>query len=460
METLAELDVPPSCTASGAYAVSGTATAAPGKAVRLWRLATGNTVVSVADQVIVSGVNFATVVAVGRFCSKEELGIYSLAFSGLLLVRCVQETLMTGPYIYLRHRREDRGAGYAGSVLVHHVTLTALAVCGLLAAAGVVHLGGYRWPLLPLVLLMAGVGPLILLRDFARQMSFAHLEIRRCLLLDGTAAAAQLSGVAALIALQRLGVGSVYLVIGIATGIPSLVWLWGNRQRFRVTAGQWTRDWVENWNFGRWLLAGHLLGSVAPFVVPWALVMTDHGVEAVGLLAASAGVAGLSNTLMMGLNNLLSAKAAAAYARGGIDALQRVLVETALLLVGVLACFTLLFLVMGSWIAAALYGASYAEAGPIIAILSFGMLLLGMSIAAGNGLCVLGRPSANLRADAAGFITLAAALAVLLVPYGVKGAAVATVSANAAGMAVRVFTYRQLAQQHRRSPSAERAVPT
>ena len=422
----------------------------PARTGQLWRILSGQSLLSIADQVVVSGVNFCTVVLIGRFLSKESLGIYSLTYSGLIFVRCIQDTLITSPYTYLHHRR---GAGYAGNSLLQSLGLSTLFSIALLFAAAGVHLSGRPWPLLSLTLLMTVVGPLVLLREFARQLSFAHLRLRECFILDSWVAAGQIAGLAALISLGWLSVPAVFLVIGIAAAGPSVAGLWVNRSQFILNRDRWRSDLTHNWDFGRWLLAGHLLGSVTPIVVPWCLALTHHGIEAVGILAASAGVAGLSNTLVIGLNNLLSARAAAAFADGGVAALQRVLIATGALLVSLLAGFTFLFLMVGNQIALTLYGAAYADAGPVIAILSLGMLLLGVGIAAGNGLCVIGRPAANLTADAASFVALILAVLFLLVPYGVKGAAAASVIANMVGMTVRLWTYIRLVQQIRMSSS-------
>jgi O-antigen/teichoic acid export membrane protein len=413
---------------------------------RLWRLVSGNSAVSIADQLIVSGVNFLTVVLIGRFLTKQDLGIYSLAFSIIIFLRSVQETLITAPYTYLHHKQ---GVGYAGSALIQHLGMSGLLTLPLLLAGVALYLAGYQSALLSMALIVIVVGPLILFREFARQINFAHLTLRECLVLDGVVAAGQLSGLAILVSIDWLSVPNIFLIIGVAVTVPSLAWLRITQRLFILKPGRWRSDLLRNWRFGRWMLAGHLLGSVSPFVVPWALLTTSHGVEAVGVLAASAGVAGLSNTLVVGLNNLLSARAAAAFAQGGIDALQRVLVETGGLVVGLLSGFTVLFLLLGNHIASALYGEDYADAGSVIAILSLGMLMLGISIAAGNGLCVLGRPAANLKADLTSFVAMVISVFILLGPYGVKGAAAATVISNLTGMMVRLWTYTHLAGQQR-----------
>src|SRR5262249_7184664 len=80
---------------------------------------------SISDQALVSGASFATSVIIGRTCSKEDLGVYSLALSLVLFIRGIQGELVCSPYAIFSSRREGRDlAAYTGSTLVHYLSLT------------------------------------------------------------------------------------------------------------------------------------------------------------------------------------------------------------------------------------------------------------------------------------------------------------------------------------------------
>ena len=73
------------------------------------------------DQGVVSAARFVTNVVIGRACGKEELGLYALGFSVLLLVVCAQESLVTTPYTVFGNRlRGRRRAVRAASALLQH----------------------------------------------------------------------------------------------------------------------------------------------------------------------------------------------------------------------------------------------------------------------------------------------------------------------------------------------------
>src|SRR5262245_49170720 len=75
---------------------------------------------SVVDQAVVSGTNFATSVLLGRFALQEELGVYYLALSIIYFARGIQEQIVSAPYMIYCGRKEGRElAEYAGSSLVH-----------------------------------------------------------------------------------------------------------------------------------------------------------------------------------------------------------------------------------------------------------------------------------------------------------------------------------------------------
>src|SRR5262245_24649164 len=61
---------------------------------------------SIFDQGVVSGTSFVTSVLIGRLCSQEDLGVYSLALSVVFILRGIQGELTSTPYMICCNRRE------------------------------------------------------------------------------------------------------------------------------------------------------------------------------------------------------------------------------------------------------------------------------------------------------------------------------------------------------------------
>src|ERR1035437_910711 len=153
------------------------------------------TAISLADQAIVSATNFLTGVIIARACSKEELGLYSLGFSVVLMMADLQSSLIMTPYMVYAPRLKGRAhALYTGSTLIHQsafclLTMLAL-VCGAFAVmigVGPRGLGPVLWALVPVI-------GLIMLREFARRVCFARLKLKTAFLFDTSIAAGQISG--------------------------------------------------------------------------------------------------------------------------------------------------------------------------------------------------------------------------------------------------------------------------
>ena len=108
----------------------------------------------------------------------------AVAFSLLILVNVIEESLFMAPYTFFANQREGtRRARYAASTLLGSLAL-GLASAGILPllipisiwSGGPAELTAMFWVMIPII-------PFSLLREFARRHSFAHLKMRRALVL-------------------------------------------------------------------------------------------------------------------------------------------------------------------------------------------------------------------------------------------------------------------------------------
>ncbi|RPJ80416.1 MAG: hypothetical protein EHM13_12070, partial [Acidobacteria bacterium] len=91
---------------------------------------------AVADQAIVSATNFLTGVVIGRACSKEEFGLYMLAFVVITLAAEVQTSLISTPYTIYRPRLDHREVPrYTAATLVLQLLFAAVSMGALLAGS-------------------------------------------------------------------------------------------------------------------------------------------------------------------------------------------------------------------------------------------------------------------------------------------------------------------------------------
>lgn len=398
----------------------------------------GNGTLAVADQAVVSGASFATSVIVARACTPEEFGGFSLVLGLALLARSVVGEVVASPYtVYApRYRGPDLGA-YTGSALIHYLALTAVVVAALFAAAPVLGRGAGLAG--GAALAVAAASPFLLVREFARRVDLAQLELPAVFAADVAIAVAQIGGLLLLWHSELLTAGSAFAVLGAVSAVGCAAWFVGRRGTIRVVRDRLAPDWQHNWRFGRWAVAGFVVGSTPPFILPWVLAVT-HGEADVGRLAACATLMNLAGTYVTGVANVLTPRAARAYTVGGAAELRRVLAQAGVLFGVTLGGFCLVVALTGDMPTRLVYGSGYAGTGPILTLLALTALVNAAGVTAGNGLWALGRPRANVVADVCHLVVTVALAAGLVGPFGPVGAAGALLGGAAVGAGVRVWT--------------------
>ena len=411
---------------------------------RIWPIP--RTVLAVMDQGLVSATGFATSVAIGRAGNPAELGLYAVSLSVILFSRGIQDQLISAPYLVKsQHQSSEDLPLYTGSNIAHQLLLvTLITVTILLVGGGRLLLGGPA-PTNRLLLLVGALAPLLLVREYVRQISLARFQFKALLVLDAVACAGQLAVLGILVLTGAMSAMTALLAMAIANAVAALAWYVAGAPAFQIARARLWTDWLSAWSFGKWALSSFVVNSAAPLLMPWVMLLAISP-EAAGVLAACTSLVGLANTFIIGVSNYLSPRAANAFATGGLRALQQVLRESALLFVGTVGVLLAAVAVTGDRIPIFVYGPEYAGTGVILLLLTVGALFNSLSITVGNGLWAIERPSANFRADL-GSLTVAAVTTAALVPvWGIAGAAAASAMAPGVGALIRWHAYRGAAR--------------
>jgi O-antigen/teichoic acid export membrane protein len=411
------------------------------------RLGLSHTSLSLLDQAIVSGTSFLTTLVIGRICGAEELGIYSLAFTVIVLVTNLQSAVFTSPYtIYGNKLASVERQQYAGSVLLHCVMLMILSsVCMASLAVGIKVLDPSS-SYVGLIWILTGALPLFLLREFVRRFAFAHLRIGVVLVTDIVASAVQLLGLGYLLQNDQLTTVNAYLVMGTACAIAAGGALNYLKDGISIRFENVFHELQKSWLMGRWLAATRLTTLGQMYAVHWTLA-AFLGSAATGVYSASMTLLLAANPFIIGIGNLLEPKAARAMADGGAKQLRVVVWKATQLLGGIMGVYCSLLVFTGGWLVSLLYvGKEYDHQGPTVAMLALAALVSAWETGAVYGLRVLERPDLSFRASLLSLgVTLA--LAFLLVPFwGIFGGAFSVLVGDAAAAAVRWIMYSRLSK--------------
>lgn len=394
---------------------------------------------SIFDQAVVSGTSLVTAIIINRTISPDQVGLYYLILSIIIIATGIQEHLVAAPFTIYSKRRSGRDlTEYAGSTFLHHAALTTVGLLVLLATIGLLSLAGGGL-IVPGLWALAGAGPLLLLREGIRRFALANLHIVSAIGVDLVVAAAQCIGLALLARYGGLSIFTIYGVMGGACALAALGWFVFDPPNVRLSRQRFFTDWKHNWSFGKWALRSYLIGNTTPYFMPWILGLAA-GPAAVGMFGACATLVGLSNVLQGGVDRVLTPRAAQAFVLGGTQELRRVLVLAASFLALLLGTFSLVLVVAGGSLAVFLYGELFRDSGAILVCLGLSALMTAMGMVTGNGLWALEQPRANFVADVCGLFVTVAAAAFLVSPYGALGAALASLAGTSTAAVVRTAT--------------------
>jgi O-antigen/teichoic acid export membrane protein len=351
------------------------------------------------DQVVASGTNFVTTVVLGRACLPEELGMYALGFSLVVMLMGIPRSLIWQPYTtFTPGMSDDECRRYTGSTLVHQAVLcVGMGVMISAAGAGMVSRGDAHG-LGDVFVILGPAMALMLLREYVRRICFARLRDREALLIDIAVAVLQISGMVMLAISGALTAARAYLVIACAGAPVMAAWILANRRNMMLSRKGALDDWRKIWGFARWILAGALVTSFISAFSPWALSWF-HGTSSAGVLAAGLSVVALINPLVLAYQNYLGPEAAFAYATRGVSGLCPLVTRATLAMAALAAVFTLGFAIWGEDALVVLYGGTYARYGDVVTALVLCEFAFLVTIPAVCGLLALGRGDILLRSN-------------------------------------------------------------
>ena len=378
---------------------------------------------SLADQAVASATNFLTGIIIARSCSKEELGLYMLGFSVILLVNDLQTSLIATPYMIYAPRLKGRAhALYTGSSLIHQLALSLFTVVALVCGAAAVTMGVGPRGIGPVLWALCAVSTLTMLREYARRVSFARLKIMTAFFLDSLVAAVQISGLLLLAHSGRLSASRAYWVVGLACGVAVAAWLWLNRKVYDPRMDQALSDFKKNWLLGKWVFASGLVVAVTMNLYPW-FIAYFHGTASAGVWAACLGVVSVGNPALLGIQNLVGPKIAHSYAAAGPKAFRRLVLKITAAVAVAMSLLCLALIIWGDRLIALLYGHDYAGNAVVVTILALNTLVIATAFPITRALYAIGRADLDFLGNLAGvFIMLSAGLWLVRV-IGMPGAA-------------------------------------
>ena len=394
------------------------------------------------DQAAVSGTSFLTAVVVGRLAGEQQLGLYSLGFTLIILACGIQESLVLIPYtVFAPRATADRHTRFAGSALLESV-VASLVMSAFLVIGGLALSAASRLPQFgPVIVVLLAAMPMILLREFGRRFAFAQMRFGAALAIDGAVTASQLTLLAWLALSGRLSAAAALAVYGSCCGMIGLCWFCFCRRQFSLARDEIAGDWRQNWGLGSWLLAGHVTGITQAYALHWCLAFV-LGPAATGEYAAAITIVSLANPFILAAGNLLMPITAHTFARSGAAGVWQLALWSTRWLAAGLAVFSLLVAVAGDQALAIVYGRQFSGQATTVTLLALAISVAALGLSAEHGLRASDRPRAIFAANFLALLVTLGLAAGLVPSHGNLGAATSLLAGNLIGCVMRWWAFR------------------
>lgn len=259
---------------------------------------------ALADQAMVSGVNFLTGILFARYLGLEEFGRFTLAWMAVLFCNSFQQAGIIAPMMSLgpKQKAEDEPA-YYGAVIVQQVIWSV--ACFFLLWGGV-WLSGYikpAWNIQGLGLPLAAALLAWQLQDFLRRYFFVRGQGRLAFINDAVSYLGQLALLALFFRLTTLNTVHVLWLIAGTSALAVFIGVW-QFGPFRHPHKDLGRVTARHWRLSKWLIASALSQWTSSnfFMLIGGAVL---GPGPVGVFKAIQNVFGVITVIFQALENIL-----------------------------------------------------------------------------------------------------------------------------------------------------------
>lgn len=313
----AGVPAPPAASANFLRALNGIAALPFGELARKSQL-------SAIDQIVISLANFSATILLARYVTPTELGVYTVGFLLIYLMRALQEGILIQPLNALGAVLErDAFAAYASATGLLQIGLAVL-------SAGAAALMG--WALTALGNDIAGPTlfalwfPFLFWQcwEYVRRVFYTRGEVGKAVTTTIASNGVRLAlilwlsrqeGLSGIAGLNAIGWGSLAAFI---------LGLWLGRGYWTTHSLNLASTWRQNWKFGRWLLGGTVANWVTLQLYP---ILTAGMVSfaAAGAYQALQNLVAPVHVLLRAADTFLTPRIARIYHHHGFGKLTRTL---------------------------------------------------------------------------------------------------------------------------------------
>ncbi|MFK7757414.1 MAG: lipopolysaccharide biosynthesis protein [Flavobacteriales bacterium] len=271
-----------------------------------------------ADQGLVSGVNFLVGIILARFLSVELFGLFSLAWMVIYFASGLQQSFLTAPLFALTVKQKDTSSWF-GRLASTQLALSVLSFAFVFIALEIAYYFQPSWRFSGVTLTLSLLTAVYLFNDFSRRIMFVQNDPEKALKIDILGYALQPVFIGSLYLFDLLELWTALAAVLAAQVLSTLYILLVIRPNFQYVGIGETA--LKLWVYSKYLLATALLQwSSANYIILYAASIL--GPAAIGAIRVSQNLMGVLNVLFQAMENIIPARSAEALQRGGNQALQ------------------------------------------------------------------------------------------------------------------------------------------
>jgi O-antigen/teichoic acid export membrane protein len=274
---------------------------------------------ALADQALVSAVNFMTGILLARALGLTEYGRFTLVWMAPLFLNSLQSAAIITPMMSLGPK-QGRGQEslYYGVVLVHEMVWTLSSFLLLLVGVWCSQFLWPQWQIQPLALPLAMAAAAYQLQDFVRRLFFVRGLPAIAFLNDSISYLGQLLLLGLLF--RHLDVSLALFIIActsILAVLTSSYWL----RSLSFVPGRYKSIAHHHWHFSKWLIGSALMQWTSGnyFIIA---ASSQLGPIAAGAMRAAQNIIAVTHILFQGLGNVVPAQSAKLLYKEGIRAFK------------------------------------------------------------------------------------------------------------------------------------------
>lgn len=321
--------------------------------------------IAIADQVVVSGINFLTGILIARFLGPEEFGRYTFVWIIVLFFANLQYALVIAPMMSIgpKQRKTDHLRYYGGIVVFESIFILLFLLLIIMGVWGFQYWSP-EWRIQGFIFPLAFSGSAYLIQDFLRRYLFTRERETTAFFMDVVSSVLQAVGLVLLLSWAGASIRHVLFVMGLAS-IFSII--------FGVKSGLPSSLTLKALKM---VVARHkafVFGTVFFTLVQWTgpqIILFLSGIklgpDSLGGIRAVINLLAPLNIILLGLNNILPRNASRTLNEGGKTGVLFYLRNISFFIGGILAVSSTILFIFRKEIIGFIYSKEFVDYAQLV----------------------------------------------------------------------------------------------